>query len=130
MREEPRHQDAVAELTEPRLGLLAVRELQRELRIGAARREGKREAATEAGIHVSDLMAAVGLTEALNVRRAPDRQRFRDCAAVLDQVPVLDRHALDRLAAFRLDHRSRDRVQAPALEVAEDVDRELVAAAA
>ena len=31
--------------------------------------------------------------------------------AVLDQVPVLDRHPLDRLAALRLDHRARDRVR-------------------
>ena len=47
----------------------------------------------------------------------------------LDQLAVVDRHALDRLAALRLDHRARDRVQAAAVEVAEDVDRELLAAA-
>ena len=48
---------------------------------------------------------------------------------MLDQLRVLDRHALDRFAALRLDHRPRDRVQAAAVEVAEDVDRELLALA-
>ena len=47
----------------------------------------------------------------------------------VDQLRVLDRHALDRLAALRLDHRARNRVQAAAVEVAEHVDRELLARA-
>ena len=49
------------------------------------------------------------------------------CGAVLDQLTVLEREALDRLAALRLDHRARDRIEAAALDVAEDVDRELLA---
>ena len=57
--------------------------------------------------------------------RAPPRRGGRARSA-----RVLDRHALDRLAALRLDHRARDRVQAAAVEVAEDVDRELLARAA
>ena len=56
-------------------------------------------------------------------------KRLGDRAAELDQLPVLDRHALDRLAALGLDHRARDRVQAAPVEVAEDVDRELLALA-
>ena len=38
-------------------------------------------------------------------------QRLGDAPAVLDQLLVLDRHALDRLAALRLDHRARDRAR-------------------
>ena len=65
------------------------------------------------------------------LRRADDARAVSATRrAVLDQLLVLDRHALDRLAALRLDHRPRDRVQAAALEVAEEVDRELLAAAA
>ena len=71
----------------------------------------------------------VGLAEALDVRRPDDADGLGDLTRVLDQLPVLDRRALDRLAALRLDHRARDRVQAGALEVAEDVDRELLALA-
>src|SRR5262249_24703975 len=75
---------------------------------------------------VGDRQRAVGLAEALDVRRPDDPERLRDTAAVLDQLPVLDRGAADRLAALRLDHRPRDRVEAACLEVAEDVDRELL----
>src|SRR5260221_266932 len=53
------------------------------------------------------------------------------CATTdLDQRVVADRHALDRLAALRLDHRAWHRVEAARFEVAEDIDRELLAAAA
>src|SRR5207253_1060464 len=62
-------------------------------------------------------------------RRADEPELLRDVARELDQRLVADRHPFDRLAALRLDHRARDRVQAAAVEVAEDVDRELLAAA-
>src|SRR5207302_5290768 len=123
--EEAGHHDAFAELAEARLGPVAVRDREDELRVAAAGREREREAATEARIDVRDAVRAVGLSEALDVRDALQRDRLRDVAADLDQLGVLDRHALDRLAPLRLDHRARDRVQAPALEVAHDVDREL-----
>ena len=45
-------------------------------------------------------------------------------------VGVANRHALDRLAALRLDHRPRNGVEAARLEIAEEVDRELLAGAA
>ena len=50
MREEARHHDAGAELAEAGLGPLALRELERELGIAAARRERQRKAAAEAGL--------------------------------------------------------------------------------
>src|SRR6185295_8201542 len=64
--------------------------------------------------------------EALDVRRPADAERLRDEAAEVDQVPVPDRLALDRLAALGLDHRPRHRAEAAPVEVAEDVDRELL----
>ena len=73
-------------------------------------------------------MPAVLLPEALDVRRADQPELLCDVARELDQRLVADRHPFDRLAALRLDHRARDRVQAAAVEVAEDVDRELFAA--
>ena len=72
-------------------------------------------------------MRAVLLAEALDVRRADEAELLRRIAGELDQPLVADRHPLDRLAPLRLDHRARNRVQAPAFEVAEDVDRELLA---
>src|SRR5215208_757811 len=88
----------------------------------------ERERAAEAWVDVGDpLVAAVA--KALHVRRPADPDRLGDEAPELDQVAVADRHALDRLAALRLDHRARDRTEAAALEVAEDVDRELDAGA-
>src|ERR687895_274567 len=99
-------------------------------RRAAPRGERKREAAAEARVHVGDVMAAVVLAEALDVRRTPDRERLRDVSPERDQVPVLHRHALDGFAALGLDHCSRDRIQAAPLEVAQHVDRELLALAA
>src|SRR6266550_8892316 len=74
-------------------------------------------------------MCPVGLAEALNVRRADEADRLGHQAPDLDQLGVGDRHPLDRLSAFRLDHRARDRIEAAPLEVAEDVNRELLAVA-
>ena len=128
--EEARHHDALAEVAEPRLGTLAAGELERELGVAAPRGERQRERAAEARVDVGDRQAAVGLAEALDVGRADDADRLGDPRAVRDQLGVLERPALDRLAALRLDHRARDRVQAAALEVAEHVDRELLAEAA
>ena len=113
----------------PRLRPLAARESERELRVAAAGGEREREASAEAGVHVRDRQAAVGLAEALHVRRPLDPHGLRDVAAVLDQLPVLERGALDRLAALGQEHRARDRVQAARFEIAEDVDRELLAEA-
>ena len=128
--EEARHHDTLAEVAEARLGTLAAGELERELRVAAPRGQRQRERAAEARVDVGDRQAAVGLAEALHVGRADDADRLRDPRAVRDQLGVLQRAALDRLAALRLDHRARDRVQAAALEVAEHVDRELLAEAA
>ena len=72
-------------------------------------------------------MRAVRLTEALDVCGADELQLLRDVARDVDQPLVANRHALDRLAPFRLDHRARDRIQTAAVEIAEDVDRELLA---
>ena len=129
MGEEARHHDTLAEVAQPRLRPLAVGERDRQLGIAAACRGRQREAASEARVDVGDLVAPVRLTKALDVGRASQRQRLRDAAAELDQLVVLDRLPLDRLAALRLDHRARDRVQAAGLEIAEDVDRELLAEA-
>src|SRR4029078_7295082 len=70
---------------------------------------------------------AVRLAKALDVRGADDAQGLRHVPPMVDQLRIPRRHALDGFAAFRLDHCSRDRIQAPALGVAEDVDRELLA---
>ena len=56
-------------------------------------------------------------------------QSLRHKPSVVDQLRIPRRHTLDGFAAFRLDHCSRDRIQAAALGVAEDVDRELLAVA-
>ncbi len=129
MGEEARHQDSGPEITQPRLRPLAVRELQRELRVAASRGKGQRKGAAEARVHVGDLVAPVGLAEALD-RAGPDEaERLGHLGAELDQITILDRHPLDRLATLGLDHRARDRVQAAGVEVAEDVDRELLAPA-
>src|SRR6266511_784134 len=130
VREEAGHYDPLLELAQPRLRVLAVRERDRQLGIAAAGSKRKREGTAEARVHVGDLVAALLLPEALDVGGALEPERLGHMGAVLDQVPVLDRHPLDRLAAPRLDHRPRDRVQAAPVEVAEDVDRELLALAA
>ena len=128
--EEAGHHDALAELAEARLGPLAAGERERELRVAAARRERQREGAAEAGVDVGDRQRAVGLAEALHVRRPDDPDRLGDVRPVLDQLTVGEGAPLDRLAALRLDHRARDRVEAAALDVAEHVDRELLPEAA
>ena len=53
-----------------RLGPFAVRELQRELGVAAARRERQREGPAEARVDVGHLVASVLLAEALDRRRA------------------------------------------------------------
>src|SRR5205807_1601592 len=125
--EEARHQDALAKVAEARLGPLSASERKRKLGIAAACRQWEREAAAEAWVDVGDEVQAVVFPKALDVGRADESQLLRHVAGELDQPLVADRHPLDRLTALRLDHRAWDRVQAPAVEVAEDVDRELLA---
>ena len=112
MREEARHRDSCAEVAEPRLGSFAVRERDRELGVATARRARQRKSAAKPRIYVRDGQRAVRLAEALDVRRADNPDGLGDATAVRDQLVVLDRGPLDRLAALRLDHRPRDRVQA------------------
>ena len=126
VREEAGHGHALAEISQARLGPFTPRQREGELGVAPAGRERQREAAAEAWVDVGDLVAILGDPEALDVGRAPDRQGLRHQAAELDQLLVLDRRPLDRLAALRLDHRPGDRAEAAALEVAEDVDRELL----
>ena len=85
----------------------------------------ERKPAAEARIDVGHDELAVGLSEALHVGRADDAERLGHPAAELDQILILDRHALDRFAALRLDHCSGHGCQAAGVEVAEDVDGEL-----
>jgi hypothetical protein len=75
-------------------------------------------------------MAIGCFAEALDGARAAQAECLGDGAADLDQGGVFERRALDLLAALRLNHRARDRVEAAAIEVAEHVDREFGAAAA
>ena len=110
--EEARHHDTLAEVAEPRLRPLAAGERERELRVAAAGCERERERAAEARVDVGHGQRAVRLAEALDVCRADDADRLGDPGAVLDQLAVRERPALDRLAALRLDHRARDRVEA------------------
>ncbi len=72
-------------------------------------------------------MRAVLLAETLDVGGPDELQLLGDVAGEVDQPLVADGHSLDRLAALRLDHRPRDRVQAASFEVPEDVDGELLA---
>ena len=83
------------------------------------------EGAAEAGVDVGHAQAELGVAEHLHGRRTAQRQRLGDGAAEVDQLRVGDRRALDRLAAARLEHRARDRVQAAAVAVAQQVDGEL-----
>src|SRR5437588_2980767 len=117
--EEARHHDPLAEVAETRLGPLAARQRERELGVLAPGSEGQRKTAAEARIDVGDEVRAVVLAEALDVRGPDQPQLLRDVARERDQGLVSDRHALDRLAPLRLDHRARNRVQAPAVEVGE-----------
>ena len=128
--EEARHHDTRAEVAEPRFRPFAAGERERELRIPASRCEGKRECSAEAGIHVGHGQRPVRLAEALDVCRADDADRLGDPGPVLDQLAVRERATFDRLAALGLDHRARDRVEAAPVDVAEDVDRELLPEAA
>ena len=129
-REEPRHVQPFAEVAEARLRPLAGRERERELGVAAAGGGGEREPAPEARIDVGDAVRPVRLTEALDVRGTDETERLRHVATDLDQLRIADRHAFDRLAALRLDHRPRHRVEAAPFQVAEHVDGELLAAAA
>ena len=129
IREEPGHDHALPEVSEAWVWSLAPRERERELRVAASRGEGKREGSAEAGIDVGDRQGAVRLAEALDVRGPDDADRLGHPRAVGDQLGIHERHALDRLAALRLDHRAGDRVETAPVEVAEDVDRVLLAEA-
>ncbi len=117
-------------IPERRLGPLPCGERQRKLREAAPGRRRQREGAAEARVDVGHQMRAVRLSEALDVGRADEPERLRDVPPDLDQLGVANRHALDRLAALRLDHRPRNGVEAARLEIAEEVDRELLAGAA
>src|SRR4029077_9247608 len=92
--EEAGHHDAVAEVAEARLGSLAAGERERELRIATAGGERQRGSAAEPRVDVGDLAAALSDAEALDVRRAPDRQRLRDEPPELDELRILQAHAL------------------------------------
>src|SRR5436309_14562016 len=98
--EEARHHDPLAELAEPRLGTLTARQRERELGISPAGSEREREAAAEARVDVGDEVRSIGLTEALDVRRAHELQLLRDLAGERDQPLVANRHPFDRLAAL------------------------------
>ena len=89
--EEACHHDALAEVAEARLGMLAAGERQRELGVAAPGRQRQRERTAEARVDVGDRQAAVGLAEALDVGRADDPDRLRDPRAVLDQLGVPER---------------------------------------
>src|SRR5207247_10466094 len=115
-------------VAEPGLRLLAARERQRELRIAATGGERQREAAAEASVDVRDQVAAICLPKALDVCGADEQQLLGHAARERHQRLVANRHPLDRLASFRLDHRARDRIQAASRQVAEDVYGELLAA--
>ncbi len=110
-------------------GRLPACERQRQSRVLAPGREREREGAAEAQVHVRHPAVARRGAEALHRRRADHAEGLAHVAPERDELVVGDRHPLDRLAAFRLDHRSRDRVQAAAFEIAEDVHGELLAGA-
>src|SRR5215210_4620971 len=119
------HHDPLAEVAQPRLRPLASCECKRELRITTARRERQRKPAAETRVDVGEQVRAICLPEALDVRRPYQTQLLGDLARQLDQALVADRHPLDGLAAFGLDHGARDRIEAASVEIAEHVDGEL-----
>jgi hypothetical protein len=117
-----------AERADVRLDPLAVRHPHDQLGVGAAGQRGvhrRREGAAEARVDVGDAEPDLAVAEDLHGAGAAHAERLDDRAAELDQLGVGDRRALDRLAAARLEHRARDRVEAAAVEVGERVDREL-----
>src|SRR5438093_3696788 len=107
--------------------MLAARECERKLRITSAGGEWQRKAAAEPRVDVREVVRPVGLAEALDVRRPDELELLGDVAGQLDQLLVANAHPFDRLAALRLDHRARDRVETTTFEVAEHVDRKLLA---
>src|SRR4051794_32681734 len=126
-----RERVAGTELADVRLDGLTARHPHDQLRVGATRqrrvhRRWKRPA--EARVHVGDAKPDLGVAEGLHRAGPAHGQRLADRPAEFDQLAVGDHRALDRLATARFDHRARDRVEAAAVEVTEDVDRELGAA--
>src|SRR5262249_44425713 len=69
VREEPRHEHALAEVADPRLGPFAARERDRELRVSASGRAWQRERAPETRVYVRDRQRPVRLAETLDVCR-------------------------------------------------------------
>src|SRR4051794_16074248 len=126
--EVPREGVAVGEVADVRLDRLAARHPHDELGIAPARARGvhrPREGAAEARVDVGDPEADLGIAEGLDGAGPAHAERLADGPAELDELLVVDDGPLDRLAAARLDHRARDRVEAAPVEVAEQVDREL-----
>src|SRR6185312_12405339 len=102
------------ELADVRLDRATRRHRDDQLGVGASRQgrvDGRRKGPPEAGVDVGYAEAYVGVAEHLDRRGPPHAERLDDLAAELDHLRVVDRGALDRLAATRLEHRARDRVQ-------------------
>ena len=115
-----------------RLGPLAVGERERELRVAAAGRERQRKRAAEARIDVGDRQRAVRLAEALDrspgptipTRLGDTARRARSAPRSWIVMPLIDSPPFDSIIVRGIAFRQRP------VEVAEDVDRELLAAAA
>ena len=107
------HRDAGAILAERRLGPLAVRERERELRVAAAGGERQREGAAEARVDVGHGERAVGLAEALDARRPDDPDRLGDGRACSIRsgsridIPLIDSPPLDWIIVRAIALRQR-----------------------
>ena len=93
---------------------LAVRERERQLRVARAGRAREREAAAEARVDVGDRQRAVGLAEALDVRRArrsrAPRRRARPysiSSASLIVMPLIDSPPFDSIIVRGIAFRQR-----------------------
>jgi hypothetical protein len=128
--EEARERDATGVLAEARRERLAGGELHHAERKVAAGGQRQGEGAADARIDVGHLVPVGRLAEALDRAGAAQAEHLGDRAAHLHERGILEGGALDLLAALRLDHRARNRVEAAAVEVAQHVDRELRARAA
>src|SRR5271154_3814587 len=112
---------ARAKLADVRRHRLARGHADDQLRVAAPwqrRVHGRGKGAPEAGVDVGDPQPDVGIAEDLDGGGPAYAQSLHHLGAELDQLLVMDDLALDRLAASRLDHRARYRVQAAAVEVA------------
>ena len=119
------------ELADVRLDALAGSHPHDQLRVGPARRRSvhrRRERAAEACVDVVDPDPELGVAKDLDGAGTAHGQRLPHPPAELHQLGVRHDRPLDRLAAARLEHRPRDRVEAAPLHVAQQVDREVRAA--